>query len=142
MVALLYFGLKFAAYCAWMYLGLRTINKDRNTTAFLAYGCGRLLLGIFFGALIYFLSALLLSKFGYGFAQNLATYLAVYVPVRWVEWSIFAALISHISFAEFVVGASKPDRLWRIGGIVISCLADIPLIISFGGVIPTGRFLC
>ena len=44
--------------------------------------------------------------------------------------------------AGFLVGESKPDRLWRLGGIVISCLADIPLIISLGGVIPTGRFLC
>jgi hypothetical protein len=46
------------------------------------------------------------------------------------------------SMSQFFLGATKPDRLWRLGGIVISCLADIPLIISLGGVIPTGRFLC
>jgi hypothetical protein len=44
--------------------------------------------------------------------------------------------------ASFLLGERKPDRLWRLGGIVISCLADIPLVISLGGVIPTGRFLC
>jgi hypothetical protein len=62
--------------------------------------------------------------------------------VRWIEWSIMAAILVPGSFGQFFVGAAKPDRLWRLGGIVISCLADIPLILSLGGVIPTGRFLC
>jgi hypothetical protein len=83
-----------------------------------------------------------MSQLGSGSGSNVLTYLAVYVPVRWFEWSILAAILIPSSFAQFLLGAAKPDRLWRLGGIVISCLADIPLIISLGGVIPTGRFLC
>lgn len=142
MVAALYFGLKLVAYCAWMYVGLRWVSKDHNTNAFVALGCGRLLLGVIFGAIIYFLSSLLLSRLGYGLSQNIVTYLAVYIPVRWIEWSIFSFGLAPMTFPQFLTGSSKPDRLWRLGGIVISCLADIPLIISLGGVIPTGRFLC
>jgi hypothetical protein len=105
-------------------------------------GFFRLCLGFFFGVLIYLLSSALLSQLGFSPGSNVLTYLAVYVPVRWLEWSIMAAILVPGSFAQFLVGAAKPDRLWRLGGIVISCLADIPLILSLGGVIPTGRFLC
>jgi hypothetical protein len=31
---------------------------------------------------------------------------------------------------------------WRLGGIVISCLADIPVIVSLGGNLAVGRFMC
>jgi hypothetical protein len=53
-----------------------------------------------------------------------------------------AALLVRASFPQFLFGAARTDRLWRLGGMVISCLADIPLIIGLGGVMPTGRFLC
>jgi hypothetical protein len=85
-----------------------------------------------------------LSHVGYGLPQNILTYALVYLPVRWIEWSIMAALIVPGSFplAHWILGTSPQDRNWRLGGIVISCLADIPLIVSLGGVIPSGRFLC
>lgn len=144
MVALLYIGIKFLAYSAWIFWGLRTLRNESTPSPLgsLALGFLRLCLGLFFGVLIYMLSATLLSHLGYGLAPNILTYLAVYVPVRWIEWSIMAVILLPGSFAQFFVGVAKPDRLWRLGGIVISCLADIPLIIGLGGVIPTGRFLC
>lgn len=144
MVALLYIAIKFLAYSAWIFWGLRTLRRQATPSplASLALGFLRLCLGLFFGVLIYFLSATLLSHLGYGLPQNALTYLLVYIPVRWVEWSIMAVILAPGSLAQFLVGAAKPDRLWRLGGIVISCLADIPLIVSLGGVIPTGRFLC
>jgi hypothetical protein len=37
------------------------------------------------------------------------------------------------------IGNSHGDRLWRLGGMVISY---IPFIAAFDGPIPTGRFLC
>jgi hypothetical protein len=144
MVALLYIGSKFLAYSAWMFWGLRALRNESTPSPLgsLALGFLRLCLGLLFGVLIYLLSATLLSHLGYGLAPNILTYLAVYVPVRWIEWSIMAVILLPGSFAQFFVGVRKPDRLWRLGGIVISCLADIPLIIGLGGVIPTGRFLC
>ena len=143
MAAILYLVTKFLAYSAWVFVGVRSVqNKTRPLVRSFLLGFFRLCLGFFFGVLIYLLSSALLSQLGSSSGSNVLTYLAVYVPVRWLEWSIMAAILVPGSFAQFLVGAAKPDRLWRIGGIVISCLADIPLIISLGGVIPTGRFLC
>jgi hypothetical protein len=90
------------------------------------------------------ISSLLISHIGNGLPQNILTYVLVYVPVRWIEWSIMAALIvpGSFPFVRRISGTSPRDRNWRLGGIAISCLADIPLIVSLGGVIPTGRFLC
>jgi hypothetical protein len=146
MAALLYFGLKFAAYTAWCYLGLHKFRQPPKPpiTVAAAYGFLRLFLGFFFGVLIWLLSSLLMSQLGYGLSQNIVTYLLVYIPVRWVEWTIMAMVIvpgSH-AFSSWAVGTGRNDRLWRLGGIAISCLADIPLIMDLGGVIPVGRFLC
>jgi hypothetical protein len=110
----------------------------------LLYGFLRLLMGLFFAVVIWLISSIVLSHIGYGLPQNILTYVLVYVPVRWIEWSIMATLIVPDSFSllRWISGTSPRDRNWRLGGIVISCLADIPLIASLGGVIPTGRFLC
>ena len=144
MGAVLYVGIKLVAYIGWMYLGLRTLRSDTRSSAVYAIFLGilRLFLGFVFALVIYFISSAMLSHLGYGLAQNVLTYISVYVPVRWLEWSLMAALLMSPPFSKCILGSAKKDRLWRLGGIVISCLADIPLIISLGGVIPTGRFLC
>jgi hypothetical protein len=142
--ALLYFLTKFLAYIGWMYLGLRLLRSGTKASIAHAFFLGllRLFLGLIFGVVIYLLGSAMLSQLGYGSAANALTYLSVYVPVRWLEWSIMAALLLSPSISQFLFGTGKTDRLWRAGGIVVSCLADVPLIISLGGVIPTGRFLC
>jgi hypothetical protein len=146
MGALLYFGLKFVAYSGWCYLGLFKFRRQQKPVLLraLAYGFLRLLLGFFFGVLIWLLSSSLMSALGYGLSQNILTYLFVYVPVRWIEWTIMAMIIvpGSFSLSRWGVGIGVNDRLWRLGGIAISCLADIPLIASLGGVVPVGRFLC
>src|SRR6266436_3926368 len=126
MGALLYFGGKFLAYSAWCYFGLRAFRPENSRVLGRAvlYGAIRLSLGLFFGVLIYFLSSALITALAPGLPENLIAYLCVYVPLQWIA------------------GGGRADRLWRLGGIVISCLADIPLIVSLGGVIPVGRFLC
>ena len=144
MGAILYIGIKLFAYMAWMYLGLRALRSGAKPSMRYAIFLGilRLFLGLIFALVIYFLSSAVLSRLGSGFAPNVFTYLAVYVPVRWLEWSMMAALLMSPSLSQFLLGNARTDRLWRLGGIAISCLADIPLIVSLGGVIPTGRFLC
>jgi hypothetical protein len=147
MGALFYLGVKFLAYSGWLYYGLRSRGKSSWGRA-VAFGLVRLLMGFFFGVLIYLASSWVVvhlsSNFGLGVLRDVLAYLSVYVPVRWVEWSIMAALIAPQSFslAQLAFGAGGADRRWRAGGILLSCLADIPLIVSLGGVIPTGRFLC
>lgn len=146
MVALLYPAIKLLAYTLWCYLGLRNFRPPMNDLyrRSLQYGFLRLLMGLFFGVAIWLISSLLISHIGNDLAQNILTYVLVYVPVRWIEWSIMAALIvpGPFPFVRRTSGTSPRDRNWRLGGIAISCLADIPLIVSLGGVIPTGRFLC
>jgi len=146
MGALLYLGVKFLAYSAWCYFGLHKLRSQSNPrfTRALSYGFLRLLLGFFFGVLIFLLSSSLRSALGPGLSQNMLTYLLVYVPVRWIEWTIMAILIvpGSFSFFRWTVGTGASDRLWRLGGIAISRMADIPLIVSLGGVLPVGRFLC
>lgn len=146
MVALLYPAIKLLAYGFWCYWGLRNFRPPMNDvySRSLLYGFLRLLMGLFFGVVIWLISSIVLSHIGYGLPQNILTYALVYVPVRWIEWSIMATVILPDSFSllRWISGTSPRDRNWRLGGIVISCLADIPLIASLGGVIPTGRFLC
>ena len=146
MGALLYFGGKFLAYSAWCYFGLRTFRPQNSRTLgpAIVFGAIRLSLGLFFGILIYLLGSALIASLASGLPENVIAYLAVYVPVRWIEWTIMAILIlpGPISASQWIAGTGRSDRLWRLGGIAISCLADIPLIASLGGVIPVGRFLC
>ena len=146
MAALLYFAVKFIAYSAWCFVGLGKFRHDQKSrlARAVAYGAFRFFLGFFFGVLIWLISSALMSKLGYGVSQNVATYLLVYVPVRWIEWAIMAVMIvpGSYPFSRWALGTGGDDRLWRFGGIAISCLADIPLIMDLGGVIPVGRFLC
>jgi hypothetical protein len=146
MGALLYLGVKFLAYSLWCYFGLHKFRREQRAAFIgaLGYGFLRLFLGFFFGVLIFLISSALMSALGSGLSQNVVTYLVVYVPVRWIEWAIMAMIIVPGSFPllRWAVGTGANDRLWRLGGIAISCLADIPLIASLGGVVPVGRFLC
>jgi hypothetical protein len=144
--AFLYFAVKFLAYSAWCYFGLYKFRREQPP-AFpraIAYGFLRLFLGLFFGVTIFLFSSMMMSALGSGLAHDVLTYLTVYVPVRWIEWTIMAMIIvpGSFSLSRWTVGIDGKDRLWRFGGIVLSCLADIPLIASLGGVIPVGRFLC
>jgi len=142
----LYFVVKLVAYCIWCYVGLRLLRPGSSKLALRAIGFGifRLFLGFFFSIVIYFLGSWSLTLLGPGRPENILTYLGVYVPVRWVEWSILSALLARglDGSSPWLLGGNPRDRYWRFGGIAVSCLADIPLIVSLGGILPTGRFLC
>lgn len=141
-----YFIAKFVAYCVWCYAGVRLFRSGERLAIPRALGLGilRLLMGVFFGYLIFLLITALVTSLTPSLPANVITYLIVYVPVRWIEWTIMAVLIlpGPVYFSEWFTGTGRKDRLWRLGGIVISCLADIPLIAFLGGVIPVGRFFC
>jgi 2-hydroxychromene-2-carboxylate isomerase len=71
-------------------------------------------------------------------ASTIAAYLAVYVPVRWLEWSLIASLVER-SPRAFLIPPTRNSVLFRAGGIAVSCLADIPMLIQG---LPVGRFMC
>ncbi len=144
-----YFVLKGAAYALWCALGVRRFQPERTRRAGLALGLGllRLVLGLVFGVAIFLGGALVyagLSEDG-AFAASTAmilTYLAVYVPVRWIEWAIIEAILTpRARGLGFLLGSDGGARRWRLGGVLISCLADVPLMLAAGG-LPVGRFMC
>jgi len=127
-----YTVVKYLAYTLWCYAGLRLLTPQRprpmRTAALL--GGARLALGIVLGLFIFF-AALSMNN---ATRDAPLTYFSIYVPVRIVEWTIF----------HFLIGGFRGLRSagWVVGGIVVSCLADMPIGIMEGGVVPVGRPFC
>lgn len=124
---------KFTAYSGWCYLGLAWFDPTRSpkATGSLFYGLVRLLMGIVFGLAIFF-AALTLNN---AVKNSLLTYFVVYVPVRVIEWSLMLWILRR-------EGTFPRYLLWVGGGVILSCLADIPLGVMEGGVVPVGRPFC
>src|SRR6202012_5343781 len=80
---------KYLAYSLWCYLGLRWLRDRKSVGAGFGYGSARLGLGMIFGVGIFFLIGMMQLHS----PAPWWTYVAVYVPVRYVEWSILAALL-------------------------------------------------
>jgi hypothetical protein len=147
-----YFLVKGLAYAAWMYVGLRVFGRGGGNKGSIAVvlGAVRLVMGLAFGFVIWVGSTLFLESIQNvlgglpDWLANSATYAAVYVPVRWIEWGIFDLVLNREARTArgFFLGPSSRSRRWRAGGILISCLADIYVIASLGGMIPVGRFMC
>ncbi|HYX69058.1 MAG TPA: hypothetical protein VE825_07985, partial [Terriglobales bacterium] len=73
--------------------------------------------------------------------------LEIYVPVRWVEWGVMAWVMRRADHGPLalLLGGDNRSRFWRIGGIVVSIVADLPILLSSRGageMLPVGRFLC
>ena len=129
----LYVVIKWVAYVAWCVVGLRLLNPERSRSLQYAtvIGTGRLLLGILLGIFI-FSAALTMNN---ATRNAPLTYFSIYVPVRVLEWGLFYFLISRkVTWPRSAV--------WVLGGVVVSCLADIPIGIMEGGVVPVGRPFC
>ena len=140
-----YFVLKYAAYVAWCYYGLRkfrasTINPWPAASRF---GFYRLLIGLTFGLAIGVAVAVHGPRLSLGFTGDAILYLFTYIPVRWIEWTILSILIIPGSNppSRWLAGLNREDRLWRLGGIGVSFLADSPILLGMAA-IPLGRFLC
>ena len=143
--ALLFFGyfvLKYAAYAAWCFAGLKLLGDPTLTPRTKALGLGalRVALGLSLGLGIWLASTLVAgAASGAGRAASMiAAYLAVYVPVRWLEWSLIASLVER-SVRAFLIPPTRNSVLFRVGGIAVSCLADIPMLVQG---LPVGRFMC
>ncbi len=149
-ILVLYFLLKGAAYTAWCARGVRIFRpaRPRGLGLALALGTLRLALGLVFGVVIFFAGAFVYAGLDEAGAfdattRTALTYLAVYVPVRWVEWAIVEAILTPRARGPggFLLGSDGGARRWRLGGALISCLADVPLMLAVGG-LPLGRFMC
>jgi hypothetical protein len=70
-------------------------------------------------------------------------YFTALAIVRWFEWGVIQCSIPFPENAVhvFVHGGSQRGRVWRIIGILVSYLADLPFLIASGG-FPRGRLFC
>jgi hypothetical protein len=161
MELLAYVAVKFTAYVAWCGVGVALFRPESSNKlrAALGFGLLRLLLGIVFGVSLFLGAAVL--QVGNSGLGHLAIYLLMYVPLRWVEWSIMGYLLQpdasslliaparmHAGAAGSLAAGHGPRAagvFWKLGGILVSHLADLPVILRAGGIdnmLPIGRFLC
>jgi hypothetical protein len=136
-----YLACKLGLYCGWCSFGARLHgHQDRLVVKGIIFGAARWSMGMFFGwiAIAAFLNLLSVTV-----RDGVPLYLLVYVPIRWIEWSLMVPMLDKAgpSLKGLVVGRTAASAYWRLGGIAISCLADVPLILTVGG-LPVGRFLC
>ena len=136
----IYIVVKYAAYSAWCYYGLTRLRKRASIGSAVGFGSARL--GMVFGVSIFFLGVFLHQDTP---ARAWLLYLSIYAPVRYVEWSILAVLLLDGVSTEHRMGDGVTQK-WIVGGIVVSHLADLPLILftyeGAKGFLPVGRFLC
>ena len=138
----LYIVVKYVAYCLWSYYGLKLLRNQSGIGSAVGFGSARLGLGMLFGISVFFVGATLHLHVP---AHPWTLYLSIYVPLRYVEWTILAALMTASANAERRIGEGVTQR-WILGGILVSHLADLPLILftydGAKGFLPVGRFLC
>jgi hypothetical protein len=103
----------------------------------------RLFIGVIFGVGVFIAGAMMHLEVP---RNTFVLYLEVYAPVRWIEWSIMAAALAPSKEwgRAFLLEATNSSRAWRLGGILVSILADLPIILTSGAIqmLPVGRFLC
>jgi len=131
MAYLIYVLVKLACYAAWCWLGLRLWQPDSaRPLRALAFGIVRLAIGVAAGISIF----LLLPAQPY---DLLWKYIAIYTPVRMLEWFILALILRHKSTRTLAA-----TLLWCLGGIVISFAADFASPEGVAGHFCVGRCLC
>src|SRR5260370_39505733 len=141
----LYLLVKLIAYCVWSYIGLRLFRPEQGQFIGGALRCGiiRLLMGFFFGVVIFVAALIWANVLGRGMREDVVTYLGAYVPVRWIEWTTMAILLNPSVRREpnallWFIGSEDRGRLWVLGGVVICLLADIELRESLRGMVLSG----
>jgi len=131
MAYLIYVLVKLACYSAWCWLGLRLWQPDSaGPLRAAAFGIVRLAIGVVAGISIF----LLVPAQPY---DLLWKYIAIYTPVRMVEWFILALILRHKSTRGLAATLS-----WCLGGIVISFAADFASPEGVAGHFCVGRCLC
>jgi hypothetical protein len=132
-----YLALKLGGYAAWSVAGARWFSsRRRSVAAGLALGALRLVIGWGTGLLVAPLAIAALQ------ADRVPTfYFTALALVRWFEWGAIDVLLAEPrTFGAFSAGSTGRRRLWRLGGIFVSYLADAPFLL--GGGFPHGRIFC
>lgn len=127
-----YVAVKLIAYVGWCWYGLRLWRPASATLPkAVRLGAVRLVIGIGVGVVIFL-------AFSTGPENLLGKYIAIYAPVRLVEWFILALIIGNEQGKRTGTGVI----LWCLGGIVVSFLADVASPEGIQGHFCVGRCLC
>jgi hypothetical protein len=134
----IYLGLKLGGYLLWSFAGMRWLAPEnpKPIKAAIGLGFGRLVLGWIVGILVAPF-ALAATK-----GEHLPVfYFTALAVVRWFEWGVIQSLIpGREQRPVFLSGGSGQGRAWRLGGILVSYLADAPFLLTEG--FPHGRLFC
>jgi hypothetical protein len=115
----------FAVETAWCYVGLRRLRQPVESGSVLR-------------ALTYGLVRLLIGRTMVFVTQNYETgipewivYACILLPLRWVAWSLGAELIAggRVRLGALVAG-DRGSNLWRLGGTLVCCAADLIALFS------------
>ena len=131
----LYAIAKFVAYSFWGSVGFRLHDvRDSLFRRSVRFGGVRWLLGLGMGILVFIFAGSINQ------GQVLGYYLAIYIPLRIVEWSVMAVLFFS-SWKQKM--HSSRFYLWVAFGITLSFLTDLvsPDMMN-GGRFCVGRCLC
>ena len=133
----LYVAVKLIAYISWCWFGLRIWHAGSAIVLrAIAMGVLRLAIGIGFGITIFGATLLLSGPIS---AEHLIwKYIAIYAPIRMVEWSILAWIIGRRSETQ----TRLTWVLWCLGGIVVSFVSDFASPEGVAGHFCVGRCLC
>jgi len=150
----IYLSGKLIIYSIWCYAGMRAFRSPRLLTVpyvsplasivtdtesssltatvrqALGLGLFRLAIGLVFGVVAILLGGFFVERAANPFDRKLLAYVLFLIPVRAVEWWITSKVIGKSS-------PSAPVLLWVVGGVLLSCLADVPtgfaVVDVFGG---------
>lgn len=133
----LYAAIKFLAYSAWCYVGLRAARLSGPTAGLsLRLGAVRWSIGLLLGIAVFFAVGSIDAD------ATLRTYVAIYTPVRIVEWAIMAILVARRLERHNISTAVPPLVFWCAGGIVVSFVTDMLSPEGLQGRFCVGRCLC
>jgi type IV secretory pathway VirB2 component (pilin) len=128
-----YVAVKLLSYIAWCWVALRIWQGASVSLAKAAgFGVLRLAIGIVFGVTIFFVAST-------GPENVLWKYIAIYTPVRVVEWFILALIIGRRNSNN---QTSFNTMLCCLGGIVVSFVADFASPEGVAGHFCVGQCLC
>ncbi len=133
---------KLLLYVGWCYLACARLGFPVNRKGGVAImlGLTRIGIGILIGSHLILLS---MQEAQAVFDNQLLTYLVVFPPIRFLEWALILVIL-HVMYLRkrisvYVNFAYK--IVWVLGGVIVSCLADIPILILSEG-LPIGRLFC
>jgi hypothetical protein len=133
---ILYAIAKFVAYSLWCLLGLQLFAARPSVQRAAKFGAVRWLLGLAFGVF----AGISIGSVDPQSVTEL--YFGIYVPLRFVEWSIMVALLSSGLPGRRALVRGPRTWLWVLGGVVLSFATDLASPEGIEGRFCVGRCLC